>query len=62
VEPRSVPGKRKGRVSAPECALKYPAISGFPGIFFDAREDGLSLLLALIIGTAAALLPDIRSM
>jgi len=61
VEPGSVPGKRKGRVSVPECAQKYPAISGFPGIFFDTREDGLSLLLALIIGTAAALLPDIRS-
>jgi hypothetical protein len=58
VEPRSVPGQRKGRISAPECALKYSAILGISGLFFDASESGLSLLLALIIGTAAALPPD----
>ena len=58
MEPGSVPGQRKGRISAPECVLKYSAISGISGIFFDAWEGALSLLLALIIGTAAALPPD----
>jgi hypothetical protein len=29
VEPGSVPGWRNGRISAPSCAVKYPAISGF---------------------------------
>jgi hypothetical protein len=43
--------------------VKYPAISGISGIFFDPWEHGLSLLLAFLVGTAAALLPDfVRNM